>query len=232
MSFEQVPLLLEMSRGCGYRKIGGVYLVCPAGAEVICGRFPYLIKPCPVCGERIRQTRGYQWITMSTYFEGNCQDNSHECHSVGCPVCFSDTLEKCLCMWIGKQHYTPESFLREAINVGVSKRIPVTGKVKEVPEGLEIGYTWCLLAHPQAGEEITTTKEGKTKIKKVPAFFMAFKPSAIEIVVSEEQAKNEKYITDLRERGFTPVRVKPLQKENPEKTKELDGNHIGHYLPM
>jgi len=46
----------ESKRGCGYRKVGGLYLVGD-GIFVPCDRLPYLLETCPVCGHGIHFTR-------------------------------------------------------------------------------------------------------------------------------------------------------------------------------
>ena len=54
---------VEARRGCGYRKVGGLYLVGPK-LEAGCGRLP-LVHVCPVCQSGIKQTRGWVWKGVS-----------------------------------------------------------------------------------------------------------------------------------------------------------------------
>ena len=190
-----------------------------SGIPVVCGRLPVNIKVCPTCGEHLRFNRGYQWINFKDYMGGNCT-NGCSCHTVDCPICFSDTLDKALFMWVGKKFYTPAEFRKEATDREVSKRIGTSA----IPEGIEIGKTWVLLAHLKAGIQEKKkidpkTKEETTKIKEVPAIFYAFKIMRVEKVLTEKQAQDKEYIQKLREQGITPVIVKPLKEKNQEKTK-------------
>ena len=49
-------------------------------------------------------------------------------------------------MWVGEEHYTVGSFIREAERMGVSKRIPRTA----IPEGIVLGQSRILIKHRQA----------------------------------------------------------------------------------
>jgi len=49
-------------------------------------------------------------------------------------------------MWAGEEHYTVGSFIREAEQMGVSKRIPATA----IPEGIIPGQSRILIKHRQA----------------------------------------------------------------------------------
>ena len=49
-------------------------------------------------------------------------------------------------MWAGEEHYTVGSFIREAEQMGVSKRIPATA----IPEGIVPGQSRILIKHRQA----------------------------------------------------------------------------------
>src|SRR5207302_7622776 len=52
---------VEAKRGCGYRKIGGLYFV-GGGRGVACDRLPIPLDICPTCGHGIKQTRGFTWV--------------------------------------------------------------------------------------------------------------------------------------------------------------------------
>jgi hypothetical protein len=49
-----------------------------------------------------------------------------------------------LLLWIGRGHYSPDAFLKESRELGVSRRIAA------LPKGLVLGETWVLLAHLDA----------------------------------------------------------------------------------
>ena len=53
-------MAIESKRGCGYRKVGGLYLVSTGTGEP-CERLPMPIVPCRLCGEHLKQTRSFQW---------------------------------------------------------------------------------------------------------------------------------------------------------------------------
>jgi hypothetical protein len=145
----------EQKRGCGYRVLGGLYL-CSDGIAVECDRLPYLLELCPVCGQGIKQGRGFtelDWAAFAgdhnTLVEGQipsalivgpvwCKDKFK------CPLCQPVRGEIMYLMWVGRKFYTPEEFSAEAARMGVSKRIAF------IPDGLVLGETRVLLAHPDA----------------------------------------------------------------------------------
>jgi len=51
----------EEKRGCGYRKVGAMYL-CGMGIPVECDRLPYELTVCRVCGAGVKQSRGFTWL--------------------------------------------------------------------------------------------------------------------------------------------------------------------------
>ena len=98
-------------------------------------------------------------------------------------------------MWVGEKHYkTPGHFLKEANSMGISKRIAT------VPRDFVVGETWIMLAHMKA----VIDPHGKEEPK--PGIFRAFRPTAIEYVVTGKEAEAE--LDKMEERGFTLVDVK------------------------
>ena len=63
---------IEAKRGCGYRKVGGIYLVGD-GLSAVCDRLPYPLEVCRVCGAGIKPSRGIQWLDGKEFFGGNCR---------------------------------------------------------------------------------------------------------------------------------------------------------------
>lgn len=51
----------EKRRACGYRKVGGLYLVS-SGASVACDRLPLPLDACPACGRIAEQNRSHEWL--------------------------------------------------------------------------------------------------------------------------------------------------------------------------
>lgn len=74
-------MAIESKRGCGYRKVGGIYVV-GKGMAVTCDRLPLAFPPCPTCGRKVQFTRGIALIEPRKLF------GSHACNESRCPVCF------------------------------------------------------------------------------------------------------------------------------------------------
>lgn len=186
-------MAIEKKRGCGYRKVGGLYLV-GLGMGIACGRLPYNIEICPVCGEGVRISRAMRKIDGTRFFGKNC-DLKCSCHESGCVICNSDKLGTCWVMSVGKKFYTPEKFIQEAAEMGVSKRIA------RIPQEFVLGEHWVLLTHPEAGRKKTDNEE-----ENAPAIFYAYKPQRIEKLMKESDA-TEDVVKELAKRNITVVKV-------------------------
>ena len=193
----------EPRRACGYRKVGGIYLVA-GGAGWSCGRLPLLLLVCPTCGVGIKQSRGWTWVDPVALFAG------HECkapadYCAGCPVNVVnlETIGRAGLLWVGEQFYkTPDLFEREANELGISRRIAA------IPRGFELGHTWVLLAHPK--EFPPTPQDPEYR----PGIFRLFKPERIEQIITHEQAKDPAVLADLEKRHITPVVVPAGDKDH------------------
>lgn len=198
-------MAIEAARGCGFRKVGGLYLVCPKEGRR-CGLLPLPLTICPACGHGVKQTRGWTWINPEKLFEGaTCRLPFDDCQT--CPMHDPAYMERAGLLWIGKQFYpTPEHFRLEADSMGISRRIAA------IPRGFEVGKTWVFLAHPEAipgqGEN------GNGEPRMIPGVFTIFKPTAIEMIVTETQARDEVEMARLRKRGITPVAVPDDDKDH------------------
>lgn len=149
----------EARRGCGYRKVGGIYLVGGL-LSVPCDRLPYKLDSCPVCGAGVHFTRAMTEINPFKLFGTHDQqvpvfkDNPElsgfvtkvQCHDQFRPCIMCDPTEKpAYIMMVGEKFYpTPDDFNREAAELGVSKRIPF------IPKKLVLGETIIYLAHNKA----------------------------------------------------------------------------------
>lgn len=143
----------ESERGCGYRKVGSLYLVGAGGMASVCDFLPLKLEPCPHCGFEIPRHEGFMWIAKQYFLaaarphQGGIMVNRkiiHECKCTpGCPVCHPENIElaKYGLMWVGSKFYTPETFVKEALPMGISK------KISEIPKDLVLGKTWVMLAH-------------------------------------------------------------------------------------
>lgn len=192
-------MAIEAKRGCGYRKRGGLYLV-GEGNAIGCHRLPMNVHVCPVCSSGIKYSRGFTWFDPFKFF-GNCEHEIEtDCHKHHCNVCFPPSGKHGL-MWIGKKFYTPSEFTAESVRLGVSKRISA------IPRNFVLGETWIYLAHLEAGEMPEESETEIFKVKRVPAIFYCFKPTAIEKIISETEAKDPVEMEKLKRAGITPVVV-------------------------
>lgn len=213
-------MAVEAKRGCGFRKVGGLYLV-GSGPGISCHRLPLNIHVCPVCSSGIKYSRGFTWFDANKFF-GKCElpgvpmsRNPKDCHRIKCAVCFPPKGKQGL-MWIGKKFYTPNEFTKESQLLGVSKRIAT------IPRNFVLGETWIYLAHLEAGTLHLTAEEkaelSKTEMfaetKKVPGVFYCFKPQRIEKIITKSQSKDKKEMEKLEKQGITPVVVSDLDKDH------------------
>lgn len=101
-------------------------------------------------------------------------------------------------LWIGASHYkTPGHFDLEAEALGVCRRIPA------VPKDFVLGETWVFLAHPN----VIPGLDDENFQVLLPGAFKMFRPTAIEKIVTETQAKDKDEMAKLAERGITPIEV-------------------------
>lgn len=192
-------MAVEKPRKCGFRKIGGLYLV---GGELSapCDRMPYLLETCPCCGGGIKQARSWTWIMPSKLFgyhnTSESALNTCDC-SVRCPMCYPDMIfgpeGKATLLWVGSKHYTVAEFLQEGAEQGVSKRI------NTIPRNFEIGSTWVFFAHPDAVSKRygdldpgwTLPEQdsifGPDDIIEMPGIFCCFRPSRIDMIVKQSE---------------------------------------------
>ena len=154
--------------------------------------------------------------TTDGYTPEEAMAESTTCGGGACLECWKLWGERCGLLWIGACYYdTPVDWLKETADMGVSRRISA------VPTDFEIGTHWVLAGHPKAirvlckdcggtGGAATPallfdprsrqlgprcdTCSGSGAIDARPGIFSAFKPSAIEYVLKD----NEKALLDER----------------------------------
>lgn len=210
----------EPIRICGYRKVGGIYIIGPQPGEK-CDRLPYPIHLYPVCNSGIKFSGGFQWIDWAHY-AGNHNSNINnqgevECCncSPSCPVCNpSQKKQPFGVFWVG-QEYSPESFTEEACRLGISKRIP------KKPRNLKPGDI-ILLAHNDAGkgldipnrlgipdDEVEEYNFGKNS----PAIFLAFPVIRVEELIWQKDA-NEDKLLKMERAGITPVIIPDAESDH------------------
>lgn len=193
----------EGPRGCGFRKVGGLYLVS-GGLPAPCGRLPMEMKVCPCCGEGIKPARAWTWIDPDLFTKDLPPCEADHCKR--CPLSGHHGRKAGL-LWIGEKFYpTPESFAKESRRLGISRRIVA------VPKGFKPGKTWVLLGHRKGIE--------KEKDEFSPAIVFAFKPERIEQVVSGEETDDE--LNKIIKRGIVPVKVERIGEQTELTGKEED----------
>jgi hypothetical protein len=206
-----MPIFKDVKRGCGWRKLGGIYLIgAPLAAP--CHLLPFPIGVCPCCGNGFKFFRGITWVNAELLFKDKCQENIRATENFKvaadercdcCPICSPEG--EYGFMWVGEKYYTPESFAREAFKYGVSKRIPfVPKKLREVET--EWDYPEILLAHRKA-------------CNGSPGIFMSFKPIGIQKLVPDDTPEAE--LEKLKKDGIEPILVnKNDPKHNPQPTSQ------------
>lgn len=113
---------VEAIRGCGYRKVGGLYL-CGEGHGMECDRLPYELKVCPTCGAGVKFSRGFTWLNWLKYAREHHPMVICRCPAV-CPVCHPEhNPQPYSLLWVGESFYTPEAFILEARQMGVSLQV-------------------------------------------------------------------------------------------------------------
>lgn len=206
-------MAVEPRRGCGYRKVGGLYL-CGEGAGAPCDRLPYPLTICPCCSHGIKQTRGWTWLDVHA-LTGGVHVNCHD--TFGCPFCTAtESMGRVGLLWIGEKFYPKLSdFRREANSIGISRRITAP------PRGFKVGETWVLLAHPVAcvceacaGSGLTGESndlkpcEACKKTGKLAGIFHIFRPTKFEKIITQSQSEDAEWMQkEIHDRGFTAVVV-------------------------
>jgi hypothetical protein len=195
-------MAVEARRGCGYRKVGGKYLVS-GGEGRNCGRFPIPLHVCATCGGGIKQSRGWTWIKPELLDQVTVCSTTFDCNT--CPVATKNLGERLGLLWIGRQFYpTPLDWLRETARLGMSRRITA------VPRGFKVGETWVAIAHPAA---ITGTDEaGNATV--APGVIQLVRPDRIEQIITETMSRDAEFMADLDAKGVTPVIVPDDDKDH------------------
>jgi hypothetical protein len=227
-------MAVEKARGCGYRKVNGLYLVGDVNTVALCDRLPYKIDNCPVCSSGLKFSRGWSWIDWQKYAgeHGSLIDalsperKNAECRDdVNCPICWpSRFVQPYGLIWVGEKFYTPDAFVRESLQLGISRRIPFTGSIPRMSKNLKLGETWILFAHKHV---IKVGKDALGKDLYEPAIFHSFRPTRLELLLWESEAVPERLL-ELEKAGITPIIIPNGDKDHdpdsplglPEEEKE------------
>jgi len=218
-------MAVEAARGCGTRKVGGLYLT-GSYVGVPCCRFPAVLDLCPTCGGGVKFTRSIQWVDPALFFKEPAMcvtADSTEVAARGfalsqagsnCAVSRVDGTTAAL-MWCGEAHYkTPEDFLNEAETLGISKRLSA------MPKGMVLGKTRVFLAHKKAvpcpivpdsidekGAHMVSNPDAQRMERcprcdgkgAIPGVFASFIPQRFERVVTETMKKVAEQWVDLEQ---------------------------------
>jgi len=218
----------EPKRGCGYRKIGGTYLVSgPEGFS--CDRLPFKLCICPVCGQGVKFSRGWTWVDIGKLVGGphllkdgvsafhllkdgiSAFPDGIICKCPLCPLCVApQTMGRGGLLWVGARFYPkPEHFMAEGLSLGFSRRIA------SIPRGFKLGSTWVLMAHKKGflemvKEPINPEQPELVPIEKVkysPGVFTVWRPTKIERILPDTEQGNEELLEKLAKKNITPVFV-------------------------
>lgn len=212
-------MAVEAKRGCGYRKVGGLYMV-GGGIGIPCDRLPFELSVCSCCGQGIKQARGWTWIDVGKLFQGphfvikqnpipavsafvDVYRHLSPCEcGPFCPLCKTpESLGRAGLVWVGEKFYkTPAQFVNEGVAQGFSRRI------KAVPQGFKIGETYVMLAHSKAVPVSGQNSNGVAEYTYKPGIFYAWLPQTLEKIVLESSRGTEE-IAALEKRGIVPVFV-------------------------
>jgi hypothetical protein len=216
----------EAKRGCGYRKVGGLYMV-GGGVGIPCDRLPFELTVCTCCGQGIKQARGWTWVDVAKFFNGPhvtdkvlghtnadnggvsnvyepCRDTLSKMY---CPLCeHPESMGRAGLLWVGEKFYkTPADFVKEGVNLGFSRRI------KAIPQGFKVGETWVLLAHSKSItgsvpelDPNTGVETGKRITVYKPGIFYVWLPQRVELILNESQRGSDE-AKAAEKRGITPV---------------------------
>ena len=214
---------VEPRRGCGYRVVGGLYIVVD-GKGGLCDRLPYPLESCRHCGQGIKQTRGHFWLAPDFFGphlveSPGAPDGGAECPDTKKdPLCWPE--DPALLLWVGEAFYPPPAhFDEEAAKMGISRRIAA------VPRGFKANSTWVILAHPRIAKCDDCKGAGGLPDPSLPldplatikcarcagsgwigGAFTAFRPSRIELLLKQSDATPERIEREAK-RGITVVAV-------------------------
>jgi hypothetical protein len=213
-------MAIEAKRGCGYRKVGGTYMVSGNFMQA-CDRLPFELTVCPCCGEGYRPSRQIRKINPNKMLDGvhqpcMCSVNCFMCNPVEPNV--SEQVGHYL-EWIGGGFYkTARDFAEEANELGISRRLK-----SGIPRDLVVGQSIIFLAHRKTTfSTVAVTESGRRRRgpeEYKPAIFSAFVASKLEHLCTE----TEKGLLDS---------FKELSKEDQEKHKDKLDDRVKELLNL
>lgn len=225
----------EARRGCGYRKVGGLYLV-GGSISIPCDRLPFRLESCPVCGSGVHLSRAMTEINplklfgthdklevLTGFLDGDHGRIQKNCKDPFRPCLMCDPTEKpAYIMLVGEKFYpTPDDFRREAQELGISKRIPF------VPKSMVLGETVIYLAHNKACTVFESADEVLGQLK----LWTEENGQTSEAPVKLLDAPKVEQVLGIFQ-VFVPQRIekifwqKDLENMSEDEKKDLDRRHI------
>jgi hypothetical protein len=185
-----------------------------AGEGRYCGALPIPLAVCPTCHAGIKPARGWTWINLQQIRAGKpCVQTQGPDYCDQCPFF---KIEKAGLIWVGEKFYpNPSDFAREAVTMGISRRIA------QIPRDYVVGETWVAFAHRKAIAATDPTdinvpefvlSDGKEpEMKFTPGIFYLARPTAIEYVVKDTDS--EEKLAAMEKRGIALVKVVPKEEK-------------------
>lgn len=201
-------MAVELRRGCGYRKAGGLYVrgdlsgAIPAEFLPFCIDYPF--------------SRGMTWAQSERLFTTCGDEKAGGYRQFG----------RLGLLWIGEQHYkTPADFSKEAIEQGVSRRVaflpkdmkpgdpiaaahlravrtwkPESGEISVhcpdcwyVPQAKVLANTFRTIARntwPTCTDDFDLSIGRNEKVEGIAGVFTLFRMTALEVVLPESVARD------------------------------------------
>lgn len=219
-------MAVEAKRGCGFRKVGGLYLM-GEGLAMPCPALPFRLNPCSTCGHVLKAARAIAFKPKGAIMP-SMMCEAHGC--VACPLAAMPPDQPCGLQAVSQKFYTPQSFRAESESLGVSRRISA------IPRELEIGKTWVFLAYSQH-KTATLPPDGAGFQQVVPddyqEVFYAFRPSRIELVVSPSwKAAHAEQVAYHEKKGVVLVEVPDDDPDHQPRTKRKAWQVKPERLPL
>jgi len=242
---------LEPRRGCGYRKVGKLY-VRGFGTFRECHRLPIPLTTCPVCGAGIGFTRGWMRLQAKKLLK-ECGEEVITCPQCGeqmirshmfdrnvwlcenCGIGIERAPEPCNCDENCEVCHPPEKAFMLWVGekyyptphdfMSEAIELGVSKAVPSIPRDFELGKTLVYLAHRKAVDIYIPNKNTITgyKVEKHSGIFMSFRPTHFELLVKESDynAKKDEY-DELEKKGIQIIVVPDNYDEMVKKAEERD----------
>ncbi len=240
---------LEPERGCGYRRVGKLY-IRGIGQFVDCDRLSIPLAVCPVCGQGLKFARGWTKINPKKLFGKHGQYDFH-CLNCGAELSKTDTeagMLAFLCSECGMRFpayeiegcsdgdtckvcnppekayilWVGQKFYTPKSFTEEAMKYGISKVVPSIPKDFKVGEDIVYLAHKQAFMGLVEDKNTITGFREewFPGIFMSFKPTHFEMLVHESEYNREKEKYDeMEERGIKIIVVPDNYEEMVEKTK-------------